>query len=47
MNKKFLNNLPTSSGVYKMLDKEKNIIYIGKANNLKKVSSYFQNHLIH
>ncbi len=42
MNKKFLNNLPTSSGVYKMLDKEKNIIYIGKANNLKKrVSSYF------
>lgn len=42
MDKNFLNNIPTSPGVYKMLDKQKNIIYIGKANNLKKrVSSYF------
>ena len=42
MNKTFLNNLPTSPGVYKMLDDTKTIIYIGKAGNLKKrVSSYF------
>ena len=42
MNKLFLDNLPTSPGVYKMLDIDKNIIYVGKAGNLKKrVSSYF------
>ena len=42
MNKLFLDSLPTSPGVYKMLDIDKNIIYIGKAGNLKKrVSSYF------
>ena len=42
MNKLFLDNLPTSPGVYKMLDINKNIIYVGKAGNLKKrVSSYF------
>ncbi len=49
MNKTFLNNLPTSPGVYKMLDDKKNIIYVGKAGNLKnRVSSYFMksNHSI-
>ena len=41
MNKLFLNNLPASPGVYKMLDDNKDIIYVGKAGNLKKrVSSY-------
>ena len=49
MNKSFLNNLPASPGVYKMLDDNKDIIYVGKAGNLKKrVSSYFvrSNHSI-
>ena len=37
-------NLPTQPGVYKMLDVYGNIIYIGKAKNLKnRVSSYFLN----
>ena len=36
--------LPTCPGVYKMLDENNNIIYIGKAKNLKnRVSSYFIN----
>jgi len=36
--------LPTNPGVYKMLDVYGNIIYIGKAKNLKnRVSSYFLN----
>ena len=36
--------LPTCPGVYKMLDMYGNIIYIGKAKNLKnRVSSYFLN----
>ena len=38
-----LNNLPTSSGVYQMVDKRGEIIYIGKAKNLRnRVRSYFQ-----
>ncbi len=42
MKKEFLKNLPSAPGVYKMLDESKNILYIGKAGNLKKrVSSYF------
>ncbi len=42
MNKNFLKNIPTSPGVYKMLDDSRTILYIGKAGNLKKrVSSYF------
>ncbi|MDF2690600.1 MAG: excinuclease subunit [Gammaproteobacteria bacterium] len=38
----FLKNLSSSPGVYRMLDKKGEIIYVGKAKNLKKrVSSYF------
>ena len=40
--KEKVHNLTTSPGVYKMLDEYGNIIYIGKAKNLKnRVSSYF------
>lgn len=39
---KILNHLPEKPGVYQFLDLKQNIIYIGKAKNLKKrVSSYF------
>ncbi|MDR2408650.1 MAG: excinuclease ABC subunit UvrC [Bacteroidales bacterium] len=38
-----LESLPEKNGVYRYLDKEGNIIYVGKAKNLKRrVSSYFQ-----
>lgn len=38
-----LKTLPERPGVYQHIDKEGNILYIGKAKNLKKrVSSYFQ-----
>jgi len=41
--KAFTKNLTQRPGVYKMLDKNDNVIYIGKAKNLKKrVSSYFR-----
>ena len=41
--KQELKNLPDSPGVYIMHDKADNIIYVGKAINLKRrVSSYFQ-----
>ena len=41
-----LQHTPEAPGIYKMLDKQKNIIYIGKAKNLKKrVSSYFQKNI--
>jgi excinuclease ABC subunit C len=37
-----LERLPDNSGVYRYLDKEKNIIYVGKAKNLRRrVGSYF------
>ena len=37
-----LKNLTKESGVYKMLDKSGNVIYVGKAKNLKnRVSNYF------
>ncbi|MGN0531590.1 MAG: excinuclease ABC subunit UvrC [Eubacterium sp.] len=40
--------LPLTPGVYKMLDKDKHIIYIGKAKALKnRVSSYFGSHSNH
>ncbi len=40
--------LPQTPGVYKMLDKDKHIIYIGKAKALKnRVSSYFGSHSNH
>lgn len=41
-NKDKLKNLSTAPGVYKMLGKVGNVIYVGKAKNLKKrLSSYF------
>ncbi len=40
--KRYLHNLPESPGVYQFIDKKGDIIYIGKAINLKKrVNSYF------
>lgn len=40
--------LPSNPGVYKMLDASGNIIYIGKAKNLKnRVSSYFVSNATH
>ncbi len=41
--KNFLKNLTNASGVYQMLDENKNIIYVGKAKSLKKrLQSYFR-----
>ena len=41
----FLKKLTTRPGIYKMLNEKGEIIYIGKAKNLKnRVSSYFKNH---
>ncbi|MEE1301608.1 MAG: GIY-YIG nuclease family protein, partial [Bacteroidales bacterium] len=43
-----LKSLPTSAGVYRFLDQDGKIIYVGKAKNLKnRVQSYFKNDLSH
>ncbi len=40
---KILGNLPKSPGIYKMIDKEGRVIYLGKAKDLsKRVKQYFQ-----
>ena len=46
MNKEILDTLPNKPGVYKFLDEEGKILYIGKAINLRnRVRSYFANEL--
>ena len=43
----FLTNLTTEPGIYRMLDSEGTVLYVGKASNLnKRVNSYFSKHAI-
>ncbi len=43
-----LKSLPTSAGVYRFLDKDSTVIYVGKAKNLRnRVQSYFKKDLSH
>ena len=38
--------IPNNAGIYKYFDADSNLIYVGKANNLKKrVSSYLNKHV--
>lgn len=40
-----LQNLPTQSGIYQYFDKDDNLLYVGKAKNLKnRIKSYFSIH---
>ena len=34
-NKNIISKLPVNSGVYRFYDSEKNLLYVGKAKNLK------------
>ena len=44
--KKFLRELPNKPGVYCMLGAKDNVLYVGKAKNLRKrLPNYFQNEL--
>jgi len=43
---KFLGSLPSKPGIYRMLDKKDNLLYVGKAKDLKKrIPHYFQSKL--
>ena len=44
--KTFLKSLSEEPGVYRMLDKEQQVIYVGKAKNLRnRVTSYFRENI--
>ena len=44
--KKEIKSIPVSPGIYKMIDENGEVLYVGKAKNLKKrVSSYFQKNI--
>lgn len=46
--KKTISTFPSTPGVYKMIDKEGRVIYVGKAKNLtKRVKQYFQKNYNH